>query len=668
VLEEDEVFNSSLLKDYINQMISAGRRNFTIDLSPLDYIYSDSINVLMVLNKRALEISGRLTLLTPQPDVVGIIQKAGIPNVMRVFGSEAELLAASDEIMSASSGYAVTDLQGAADALAAQSEFESLRSEISSVMGGTEPPAPIHSAPPLPPPPPPPPPPPAPSFDMHPLGGTPSAPPPPPPAPSFDMHPLSRPSSAPPPPPPLPPKAPAFPPPPAMQPPAASSGFGAVQTPEAPFKAGPELGDDIDDDLDFGVKKKKKKAKTFEEDFDDDLDFGGKKKGKLPEDDFGDDLDFGGKKKKSKFPEDDFADDLDDEFKPPKKGLPLAAIAAVLVFIVVAVAGALIILGVGKGSDDSSVASEPIVPAASEPEATEPAATETASAPVAEKAPDLEKAPDAVAASPDGGGDIPITTVAVETTPPPPAVAKAAPPPKKKEKEKAKAAPPKAAKAPPPPAAKAPAQVKAPPPPPTKAAPPPPPVAKAAPMPPPAQYTPPPAPPPPPPPPEPPAAKNQILITSNPSGATVEIDGERKGLTPFTWTTPFFGDMTIAVSRSGYATATKNIDYSGGSVSHSFNLQTAQAAPPPPPPPPPPTPPPAARPAASAAGASIFIATLPAKAEVYIGGKLVGTSNEGKLQVPVGTHQVRFVKGDVEKTETMTFQPGENPTKFVPLK
>jgi hypothetical protein len=67
-------------------------------------------------------------------------------------------------------------------------------------------------------------------------------------------------------------------------------------------------------------------------------------------------------------------------------------------------------------------------------------------------------------------------------------------------------------------------------------------------------------------------------------------------------------------------------------------------------------------------GASIFIATLPAKAEIYINERHIGTSNAGILQVPVGTHQVRFVKGNVEKTMSMTFQPGENPTKFVTLK
>ncbi len=71
---------------------------------------------------------------------------------------------------------------------------------------------------------------------------------------------------------------------------------------------------------------------------------------------------------------------------------------------------------------------------------------------------------------------------------------------------------------------------------------------------------------------------------------------------------------------------------------------------------------------ASGASASIFIATIPPKAEIYVGGKLVGISNEGELQVMAGTHQVRFVKDGIEKTETITINPGKNPTRFVNLK
>jgi len=85
-----------------------------------------------------------------------------------------------------------------------------------------------------------------------------------------------------------------------------------------------------------------------------------------------------------------------------------------------------------------------------------------------------------------------------------------------------------------------------------------------------------------------------------------------------------------------------------------------------PPPAPQPAPAPAPRPATT--GAYIFIATLPPKAAMYIGGKFMGNTNEGVLQVPVGTHQVRFIKDGLEKTETITFNPGKNGTRFVNLK
>ncbi|MFP4681582.1 MAG: PEGA domain-containing protein, partial [Chitinispirillaceae bacterium] len=71
---------------------------------------------------------------------------------------------------------------------------------------------------------------------------------------------------------------------------------------------------------------------------------------------------------------------------------------------------------------------------------------------------------------------------------------------------------------------------------------------------------------------------------------------------------------------------------------------------------------------APAAEASIYIASLPPQADVYINGRRVGKTNSGGIKVPEGTHKVKFVKGDIEKTETMTFKPGKNPTRFVKLK
>jgi outer membrane protein assembly factor BamD (BamD/ComL family) len=70
----------------------------------------------------------------------------------------------------------------------------------------------------------------------------------------------------------------------------------------------------------------------------------------------------------------------------------------------------------------------------------------------------------------------------------------------------------------------------------------------------------------------------------------------------------------------------------------------------------------------AASRASIFIATMPSHADIYIGGKLIGKANSGELQVPVGTYQVRFVKDNFVKTESMTFQAGKNGTRFINLR
>jgi TolB-like protein len=71
-----------------------------------------------------------------------------------------------------------------------------------------------------------------------------------------------------------------------------------------------------------------------------------------------------------------------------------------------------------------------------------------------------------------------------------------------------------------------------------------------------------------------PAQANKIVITSNPSGAAVGIDGRQMGVTPYTFMYPSSGKQyIISVSRSGYITETKNLYYNGGEESLSFVLR-----------------------------------------------------------------------------------------------
>ena len=612
MLEEDEMFNSGMLRDHVAQMFSSGRRYVAIDISPLDYIYSDGINALVTLNKRAQESGGTLALMSPQTKVVGILQTAGIQSSMSVLSGESELMGLSNELSAA--------------AAPAQSEFESLRSEIGSVFGDDAPLGGRASAPPPPPPPPPPPvyaPPPPPPPPPPPVYAPPPPPaftPPPDPMATLELQPMS-----PPPPPPPPPVSDnmSF----------GELGGGGFGTLDSPSKA-PSF-DDLEDD--FGVKKKKKAKEPFDDD-----DFGVKKK-KVKEP-FDDD-DFG-VKKKSKDSFDDAGSDDDGVFKAKKKGAPVAAIAAVVALMALA-GGGYYYFGVmggsmgggSSGSDDAS-ASAPSGPSI---------------------------------ASDGDASNIPVTTIEVDAPKPVNytlgAKSKPEKPGKPDKPEKPEKPDPKQKQQPS--YASAPSSTPSYSTPSPSYSPPSPSYSDPAPS-----YTPPPPPPEPAAPPPPPKVE-QVVVTTNPPGASVEVDGKMAGRTPYTFKPASWGDITIAVTLAGYEKATKTVEFEGGTLNVPFTLSRASAAAPPPPPPsaPPPSyqpsaPPPSAPPpaAASGAGASIFIATLPPKAEVYIGGRLVGTSNEGELQVPTGTHQVRFVKDGVEKTETITFNPGKNPTRFVNLK
>ena len=97
-LDKDEIFDSNLLKQTLESLISSGKRNISVDLAELDYLYSDTINALIVMNKRMLDVFGRLSLLSPQPQVMEILKKSGIHNILKVFANEAEIIRTSEEL------------------------------------------------------------------------------------------------------------------------------------------------------------------------------------------------------------------------------------------------------------------------------------------------------------------------------------------------------------------------------------------------------------------------------------------------------------------------------------------------------------------------------------------------------------------------------------------
>ncbi len=601
-MEKGEVFDSTLLKNMINALIAEGKRNFAIDLTPLDYIYSDAINVILALNRRILDVSGRLSLLGPSPEVRQILERTGIQNILKIYESETDLVKSSEDIILQTTRYNLADLQSYQQAPPAapakpKSEFEDFRSEISTAMPGVQ----------------------APEQDMN-KGYRPPQPPPQQAygakAPfkeeefeaAYKSFETEQASFAPqPPPPPQMSRPEPFTPPPAVPPRQQPQPFRRPEQDFAPVTEPkpqrrkepeyvaprtPEPGAGIDEE--FHVDTPKVKAKPREE----------------------------------KRDYEDYARDNGDV--EPKRSSLVPALITLLIVVILGAGGYFVFVNFIKGGKKQSVATAPIpqrqaVPQVSTPPA--PVVQETAPAVPAAKA--VEPVP---------------SKIVEETVDKSPAG--------KKEKghavnaKKEKAAPETARK---------PAEANVP--------------------------------------------AGKITITSSPSGATIKADDKVIGTTPYVWAKPtVYGEVTITVSKNGYKDAAKTIEFTGTSVSESFRLEkeeapavsrpaprpvvpdaepeaAAPAAPAPrPKAAPAPAPEPEAAPAAESPRASagesatVFIASIPPVADVYMDGKLIGKTNITKLNVTAGSHSMRFVKGTSEKSQDMTFKAGDNPSQLVNLK
>jgi anti-anti-sigma factor len=110
-LSDGEVFDSAKLKHTIRFLIENDMRNIVIDLGNLEYLYSDAINAFIASNRHMLEVSGRIAILTEHPKVQDILKRAGLDNIMRIYRSEAEMIADSKEILRQTSSYRIEELQ-----------------------------------------------------------------------------------------------------------------------------------------------------------------------------------------------------------------------------------------------------------------------------------------------------------------------------------------------------------------------------------------------------------------------------------------------------------------------------------------------------------------------------------------------------------------------------
>lgn len=572
------------------------------------------MNVIMSLNKSISEAGGNFGLLQVRPEVIQILQKAGVANALRIFNSEDEVESFSVSLMQGQQqGFAQQPLQS-------QSEFDQLRSEIGSVFGGPEQPI----------------------TDFGNQGYAQQAQPRQPASRPMQQpqSPYARPGFptqqpqfqgrqfTPPPPPPLTPTRPIVPPPvqaggisgpqkPPVRPPFSTdqSRMGLQQQQEfAPemqgFPQAPQM-----------PVQPKKAESPIPSSFSDELEGITSKTGKLRTE-----------MSSARVDAIDNDDDiLSDDIQ--KKKSPVGIIVAVLILLALVGAGYYVvtsgILNLGEQSQST----------AQKPAATKPVATPVPATP-------------------------PQPPVALEPAPPP-ALEPVKPEPPKT--EPSRPAPVKKESVTPKKVAQRPARV---------------PAATAG--------------------PSTKATANKLQITSSPVGALISVNGEMIGKTPYTWDKPVFGPVSIELSKAGYKSTSRDIEFTGGSIKESFILEK-ELPPPPPPKPEPlpeplpepkrpepvvtptpeptPTPAPASTPepepskpvvstpVVSTAGgdASIYFASLPPIAEVYLNGKLVGRTNVAELKLPSGTHVLRFVKGTKEVTQEITLQPGKNPSRLIRL-
>ncbi|MCX7725997.1 MAG: PEGA domain-containing protein [Chitinispirillaceae bacterium] len=667
-MEENEVFDSSLLRDVVTEQIKAGKRNFSIDMSSLDYIYSDTINVLMALNKRVLDVNGRLSILAPQPEVLQILRKAGIHNFLKIFETETELLKSTEEMILQTSSIQMADVK-AAKGEVPQSEFDQLRSEIGSAFGeGLERgAAKSMGAPPVTTPPhyeekrgteedfnqmfqqfqPQP----SPQLARRPEGASSPfqvRPTVPPSSPKLQPKPYSPISQQPP----VPPSQPYF-----RQTGEITTGGETQRFPSAPGAIPPSgrKTAGFEEDLSFEqpVKMKEKRAARFE--------------------------DLSGE------------EEYDHEFKKKNTFVPI-----LVVILVVFILGGGI---VGLSISFMKKSSKPKTVATSLPQ-------KVTTPTVPEVKPSIPQVPVDSGVKPT----IPTPPVTeskveekveerrVETKP---VVRKTEPQPKRS-----------VSVSPPIPERKVESR--------------------------------------------PEEMASKIVFSSNPSGATITINNQTMGTTPFTWTKPVFGPVTVQLSKNGYKTYQKTFEYTGGVINESYTLEkevtpppepitrrttttpeptTVATVTPPPTPttaktqastpkstqslpaeedpfagigeedfsfeeepaqkqvaratvPPPPTPrstttpspgvatPTPSRPTTTSSTPSfggeggeavIFIASIPPLADVYLGDKMIGKTNAAELKLPAGVQTLRFVKGPKEITKQFTLKPGKNPSQMVRL-
>ncbi len=620
VMSEEEIFDSSLLESTIVGLINEGKRNFALDLSPLDYIYSDAMNKLLSINRQVLDVSGRLSLLAPRPEVRQILERAGIHNFLKVFNTEEDLVRSMRDIIKQTQSISLDAIRAMQAGAVPRSEFEDFRSEIDRAF--SEPSEDIPRAAPARAPAPQPPsfgPPPAPPRRPEPfVPQAPAAyPPPPSRGPSYAPVSPGAPSFGPPP---QPQQVPSFGPPQAFGPPPQrppAPDFGMTRAPQMAPPPPPMQA--------FGAPAMPQ-VREPEPIADFSPPMPAVERPLPPREE--------GPPPKPSRPAEEERFPRREMFEEEKKKFPMGALVVVLLIIAI---GAAAFFAFNKGLIK--------LPG----RATSVTAVEQATPP---SIPQLDIEEQKLAGQEEEAVEEEMVKGPAPSRPTPrPTPRRATPAPARTTTASRPAPQPAPAPAP---SGTARTDV---------------------------------------------SATNQLFVTSLPPGATVKIDGAIQGTTPYAWPNPsVYGTVTLEVEKLGYQNQKRAMEYTGGVAKEHFVLEREAPAPSvvsttPPPraepvpapepepvrepapapavsaPPPAPVaaaPSPAARPPEpKGEEGSIFIASIPPVADVYMDGVRIGKTNVEELKVRSGTHDMKFVKGGKEISKQMTFKPGKNASQMI---
>jgi PEGA domain len=133
----------------------------------------------------------------------------------------------------------------------------------------------------------------------------------------------------------------------------------------------------------------------------------------------------------------------------------------------------------------------------------------------------------------------------------------------------------------------------------------------------------------------------QIEIRSTPPGATVTIAGTRRGVTPLTVSDLTVGRHTVLLSDGQGGSISRSVSVGAG-LTATVNVAFETT-------PPPPT-------------TGAIAISAPAAVDIFENGRLLGSSQGGRLTLPVGAHQLEIVNQSLGYRITRTVQvaPGNN--------